>query len=224
MDLKNENFDFTKIIPIGAVFITLCSSIHYIFYYNFFNIRIINYLTITEYASLFLEHILAYLIIIFGGFIFSFLSNNWPKKSGKGSVIFGMSIVIIYTLVRLFFFSEKINERINEVTFIIFYIIFLVFYLRRLKNKNLNVLVYLAIISIVYSVSSGFVSAYKVIENESKLKYEFKFEENTISSSEKKYYLGRSENYLFFYNNTSKVSEVIKTNNLKSINILEKNN
>jgi hypothetical protein len=222
LKLKNKNLDSTQLIPIGALFVTLCSSVNYIIYYGFFNIRIINYLTITEYASLFMEHIIAYLIIILGGIITHFLYKNMFSAKDKGIVVFCISVAIIYTLVRLFFFSEKIHERIYEITFIIYYSIFLVLYLKQMKNKKLNILVYLAIVSIVFSISSGLVSAYKIIENDNKLNYIFKFKEYSIPSSETYIYLGKSEKYLFFYNNKEKISEIISIKDIVKITVKEK--
>ena len=140
----------------------------------------------------------------------------------KGIVVFCISVAIIYTLVRLFFFSEKIHERIYEITFIIYYSIFLVLYLKQMKNKKLNILVYLAIVSIVFSISSGLVSAYKIIENDNKLNYIFKFKEYSIPSSETYIYLGKSEKYLFFYNNKEKISEIISIKDIVKITVKEK--
>jgi len=224
LELKIKNLDFAKLIPIGALIVTFCSSINYVIYYRFFNIKIVDYLTITEYASLFIEHILAYLFIIIGGLVYYFLCEKLFTTKERNLVVSAFIISIIYTLIRLFFYSEKNHERINEITYIVYYSILFFCYLKKTWNNELKLIVFLVTTSIVFSISNGFISAYKMLENDNKLTYYFKFKEYSIRSSETYIYLGKSEKYLFFYNNRKNTSEIINAKDIEKTAIKEGDN
>ncbi len=201
--------------------LTFCSSLHYIIYYSFFNITIINYLTITEYAPLFLEHILSYGLIILGGAAYQIISD-WGGKNDKWGVVFGISLGTIHSLIKIFFFSEYTYKIVFEITFIIYYLIFLIFYLRKIKKRKSNLLFYLTFTSIVFSISSGIERGYKVVEKKSSLTYEFELSNLKLMTSENCIYLGKSQNFLFFYDIERKASEIHRTDDLRNITIIEK--
>ncbi|MDO7171182.1 hypothetical protein [Mariniflexile sp. AS56] len=222
MEKKEEITNAIKLIPSGAVFVTLCSSINLIIYYGMFNIRIIDYLTIKEYASLFMEHILVYLIIILGGYICHLIFNKWLSFLNKWSVIFGILCGIIANLV-IFFISNNIYEKINDISYVFYLIIFLTFYLKQLKTKDLNPLIYLMIIALLFSIFSGFSKGYRVKEKGNDLEYNFKFKDNAIRTSKKKLYLGKTEKHIFLYEINSKTARIVDNQNLLETLIIRKN-
>lgn len=216
--------NITKLIPLGGVFIILCSSIKLIIYYGMFNIKIIHYLTIKEYASLFMEDIIVYLFIISWGFIYHLFSNKWFLKSGgKWPMIFGITCGIIVNLMFLLT-SDTVHERIKDFSYITYLGVFLIFYIRQLKNTKLSPTLYLMITAIVFAISSGFSSGYAIFERENMVDYQLKFTDYSIQTSENYRYLGRTEMYSFFYHLEKKESRIVNNQNLLEINIIKKKN
>ncbi|TYA69851.1 hypothetical protein [Seonamhaeicola marinus] len=218
---KPENI--AKLIPVGGIFIILCSSIKLIIYYSMFNIKIIEYLTIQEYASLFMEDIIFYLLIIgFGVLYHRFTVKSFIKKSGKWPIIIGIAIGITINLI-FFLTSETIYNRISNLTVVIYILVLLIFYLRQLKNKELNPTNYLVSVAIIFSISNGFSLGYSVLERDSIVDYKFHFTDYSINTSEKYRYLGKTEKYFFFYDLSNKQARIVNNENLLDINVLEKN-
>ncbi|MGK0236019.1 MAG: hypothetical protein ACI9EK_002562 [Psychroserpens sp.] len=79
---KDRIETLSKIIPLGGVFIILCSSIKLIIFYGQFNVKITDYLSIGEYATLFVDDTIYYLII-FGVAILLSVFNKSIKESSK---------------------------------------------------------------------------------------------------------------------------------------------
>ena len=171
-----------------------------------------------------MEHIIVYLLIIGGGYFYYFLSIKWLlKSSGKWPIIIGIIVGIIVNLI-LIFTRENIYEKISDVTFIVYLITFLKYYFEQLKNNKLSPITYLMITAIVFSISSGFSSSYKILEKESKLNYELKFKDYSIQTSSDLRYLGKTEVYSFFYYKEKKQSRIVSNQDLMEINIFDENN
>lgn len=217
---KSENI--VKLIPIGSVFIILCSSIKLIIYYSMFNVKIIEYLTIKEYASLFMEDIIFYLLIVgFGVLYHRFAVKSFMKKSGKWPIIIGIAIGIIIN--SIFFFTSKTTyDRISNFTVVVYILVLLIFYLQQLKNKQLNPTNYLIVVAIIFSISNGFSLGYSILERDSIIDYKFHFTDYSISTSEKYRYLGKTEKYFFFYDLSNNQARIVNNENLLDINILKK--
>jgi hypothetical protein len=68
-----------KLLPIGSLFIILCSSIKLVIYYQFFNISIVEYLGIQEYITSFIDDLLYYLMI-FGSGVLLYIIKFEPES------------------------------------------------------------------------------------------------------------------------------------------------
>lgn len=112
--LNIENIEnLIKLLPLGSIFIFLCSSIRLVVYYKFFNISIVEYIGIQEFLTLFIDDLLFYLSIFGIGILLSLFENifnisedfvlknttpEWYKNERIFSLILINNYFIVYNI------------------------------------------------------------------------------------------------------------------------------
>ncbi|MGG8496597.1 hypothetical protein ACQY1Q_09285 [Tenacibaculum sp. TC6] len=224
----------SKMVPIGGIFIILCSSIKLILFYSQFNISITDFLTIGEYATLFIDDILYYLAI-FGLGIFL---NELDPKSDKGTNdnldygifkkerigIILMSIVTVTGVIIWLYFTDSLYKKLDIIKVGIyllstFFYSYLLFIKTRLKFSYRALIIFAILF---YTGMDGVIDAQKIKENKNKLNYIITLENETIITNEDLHYLGKSDKFIYLYFLTKKESMIFQTTNLMKIQIIEK--
>jgi|TARA_B110000902_G_C14046822_1_gene490071 hypothetical protein len=225
----------SKILPIGGVFILLCSSIKLVIYYKTFNISITDFLSIGEYATLFIDDILQYLAIFGLGIFLIMLSpnqqrkadfetdnNSYPIYKKQKRWIITLSLIVLIPIISVFFYIDSIESKLDTTKFGI-YILLTFFYCYALFTKiKFSYFSYIISVLLIYTVMDGFIDAQKIIENNNKLNYNITFENKVIETNNDLHYLGKSEKYLFLYSLKNKKSTIIPIEKLTKITIEEK--
>lgn len=227
----------SKIIPIGGIYIILCSSIKLILFYKQFNISITDYLSIGEYATLFIDDIVYYLAVFGIGILLYEIdpylnkepyqeseNHDFKKyKKEKKWIILTSGIVTIIIIILLFYadsFYLKL-EVIKSGLFLLLVLIrsYLLFVKTSFKISYRGVY----LIAILYfSTIDGFIDANKIIENEDNLNYVITFENIIINTNDDLHYLGKSENFIYLYNLKNNEAMVYPTSKLDKIQIVKK--
>jgi hypothetical protein len=227
----------SKMVPIGGVFIILCSSIKLILFYMQFNIAITDFLTIGEYATLFIDDILYYLAI----FGLGILLNELGPKSNQSNVdnldygIFkkeriGIITITILSIIGAFIwldfteaFSKKLDIAKVEIYLLFTFLHSYLLFKKTRLNFSYRGLIIFAIL--FYTAMDGVIDAQKIKENTNKLNYSITLDTEIITTNDDLHYLGKSDKFIYLYFLTKKESMILSTSNLTKIQIneIEKN-
>lgn len=230
MNLEN----LSKFLPLGSLFIILCSAIKLVIYYKIFDITIVDYLEAQEYLTLFIDDIILYLGVFAIGLTFYLLTifDSFGKaktsnplqeaKPGNKYLSYALNIIIsllcIFIVYTLFNDESKSRKAVLIGTSVFGILTFI--YFHYINNKQFSYLVYIAITIFVYSIMYGFQDGFEILEKEKLKNYEFQFDDEKIKTDSTLHYLGKSKNYLFLYNSKDSISEIFKLNNVNKIRVI----
>jgi len=229
-------------VIIGAIIIFVGFLKQYLFY-NHFGINIHQFLTLDEVLILFLAD-LAYMFYLFllaiGYILILFIiirigissSKNPPKEKEVES--------FCDEFADLFYYQKKgriliVSIVINAITFLLFYIfnntittlflalfsfqttIFFINWLTDSKENDITIL-----ISFFVGLSALLLCKNKIditnIESQSnRIVYTVELKDKTIRTSSDTFYLGKTKDYLYLFNNKDKESIILKVEELKGI-------
>lgn len=227
--------NLSKLLPIGAVFIILCSSIKLVIFYQIFNIAIADYLEIGEYATLFVDDILKYLAIFGLGIAIHVIDQNTRKQpssnshdvpflQGKKKIIWFFSIMAIIVIATVVFNSYTISfhEKLNTIKAGVIALISLIFIFALNTKYEFNYFYFIIFSLVVYTAMDGAIDGYKLLDNDDKLNYEITIEGGKIHTDDCLHYLGKSEKYIFLYDLDSEKSTIIPIEKVNEIKITAK--
>ncbi|MGH1388484.1 hypothetical protein [Kordia sp.] len=224
-----------KLLPIGTLFLILCSSIRTIYYYQGFNISIVDYMELSEFIISFLDDIYLYLLIIFSPLIWQllndFFSNNdiatEPAKLKSNRKLFFRNLTIVYFFALAAIVVSKIffiNYYVYGVAFFVIILIYIFFVIFK-GSKIDNLSKYLAVVPtlIFLSFIDANFSKLRILERE-KSNYNVKlaFDGSTIKTTNDLQFIGQCKNYVFFYNINNKISTAYKKDNISMLEISRK--
>ncbi len=228
-----------KIIPIGSLLLILASSIKLTTFYDYFNINITEYLSLQEYAALFIDDILI-LIYPFIFMVFGYLlsmSMNKRKKDKKEAIskrvikiVRIIMIGLLFTTIissAIFYYCEvktpfellrSLKLQLNSIL-----VLFLISILNSDKLIQ-NLYIFFAIFFCIPITLDGRIDAYRVLENKDELNFEFSFEnEEPIITNDYMHKVGITENYIFLYNISTNEPTIIPKDKLKKVRVIKKN-
>lgn len=222
---------FSKFLPLGSIFLILCSSIRLVTYYNFFNISIVYFLGIEEYVSLFVADILYYILTFGAGLIiYYFLGeqkrDNFDFSIYKGKKLYVKKIAILLLILTIFLcFLSSSNSILTLFIGIGIFLQLGLLHVYSLWSKIhfFKYLHFLTIAMLNYVIMFALKDGYTIIENKDKLNYCIEFKEKIIETNDNLHFLGKSEKYIFLYNLINKEAIVLLNEDLIKINIIEKN-
>jgi hypothetical protein len=226
----------SKLLPIGGAFILLCSSIKLVVYYNAFNISITDFLSIGEYATLFIDDFLYYLAIFGLGIFLNLISPNSQKeadtktdntdyskyKKEKRWILILALVILIPMIIVFFYINNSIESKLDTTKIGILVLMTFIFLYAMFTKIKFNYFYYIISVFLIYAIMDGFIDAQKIIDNNNKLDYNITFENEVIETNDDLHYLGKSEKYLFFNSLINKKSTVISIEKMTSITIEEK--
>ena len=236
MNLDN----LSKILPLGSLFIIVCSSINLVIFYKIFDIPIVEYLEAQEYLTLFIDDILLYLLIFGFGLGFHFISlyenklsadkkiqqkntkKEPQKKPGNKILRYSLDVLILVLVIFIahtLFKDIPNSEKASHIGTAFFGILSLSFIHAVNDSKSFPYLLYIALAILSYSIMYAFEDAYEILEKTDLKKYELQINDNTIKTDSTLHYLGKSKNFIFLYNSAENSSEIWKTDDLRKIRI-----
>lgn len=219
------------LLPFGSIFILFCSSIKLVIYYKVFNVPIVDYIGIQEFLTSFIDDLLFYLII-FGAGIFLYIfdiyknDNNSSLKSdspeeykNERRIALALSIIILILIIGTVQFSDSISHSIEIICVGLF--VFLGMFRIFLSSTKITIPypVFIIVGIIIYTIMYGYTDAYKIIENKDRLSYIVVLKDKTYLTDKNLKYIGKTENFLFFYNLKSKRTTILKNDDLIKISI-----
>jgi len=211
---------FNNTVLIGTFFV-LCGILKVFIYFKLFGIFIFEFFDLKEVVTLFANNLLAYFaILIFTSSLFVFNSELTGIYKFLIPAAFTIFSIIYYFLRKNIFVYETILQNL------MFWILF--FVLKELLTKANSYIDNYELISIyvlaiflmslsIFSIINAFNEFYKVKYKKYYSKTELEFENSSFTSNDYKYYIGKTDKYIFIYDNAIKSCEVIPTSRLKKI-------
>lgn len=220
------------LLPIGSIFILFCSSIKLIIYYKIFNISIVDYIGIQEFITSFIDDLLLYsclfgiTIILYFYDIVQNANQNYVLKSdtpesykNERKISFALFVIILLLIIVFAYYSDS-TSRLIEIICVGLFMSLTAFRIFLSSTKaTLPFPLFIMITIVIYTIMYGSTDAYKIIENKDKLNYTIVFKEKTYFTDKSLKYIGKTENFLFLYNLTSKTATILKNDDLLKINI-----
>lgn len=200
-----------EFIPIGTFLLIICSSIKLITFYDAFGIDIINYIKLSEVTFSFLDDIYKYLTLLGFYIIWWTIDDLFIARKEESKVEDSISqrnyvrdIVIQIMIVNLICLLLSIFIRKDSITFQIGQIL-LVFILALSQRKvyqfsNLIKYYVLFFVVLAYTYFQAKIDISNLKDDNKFAKVSIIFDGEEIKSSKENYFIGRTENYTFFYN------------------------
>lgn len=225
-------------LPLGAVILIGLGVLRTSVYYNYFGVDIMSYLTTSEVLTLFLNDFQPLIVLFLVAFIHLNISERLIEVIEKniGEEIFVKFIrekkwiyFTIFLILSVILFCIIYFDFIQLKTWLIYLFVFsllqltIFFFIRKngddlVKNRSyLNVFLGLCVVSIIPLMS---LKDIRSIEKDNGMKaYLTLNDNNTIVSSENNRFLGRAGENYFFYKPDSKITTIIKSSEVKRIEI-----
>ncbi|OHT43365.1 hypothetical protein B0A71_09935 [Flavobacterium tructae] len=232
--LSMKQLDFIiKILPLVSLFIFLCSAIKLFVFYSFFDIQIANYLEVQEYIPLFISNAVGYLIIFSACYTLYFFQRK--KINSRIEILESVKHIFSFerkTYISIFFISILllafyvfIEIKSNFYLYSMLIVLLYSFYSYSTYSKSLFSLFPIILVTglISFTILDGAREALKIINDGNLLEYTFHFKNKKIQTDHNLKYLGRSKNYIFFYQRTNKKSTVLSIDDLIETDITTTN-
>ncbi|MCE3227926.1 MAG: hypothetical protein K0S32_2477 [Bacteroidetes bacterium] len=236
-----------KAIPLIVGFFIICGSLYLETYYSCFQINIFNYLDTSEIltAFLYLTQELIFVFAIAAGYTLVIKAINWLDKKFKKSkpevqkpsgfvsnidtISFGMILVAL--LICLFYIYKSFTIQIDSKYIIknrdwmryvlwFFTIIGTLILTRQVekdRKKGVRSIIYFSLLFFVsFSVSSA-VSKIESTVNNVDLSAMVIRDKDTLRTTNNYVYVGRTNNYVFFFETDKKIADVIPQGVIKQI-------
>ena len=246
---RKEAFDLqlfvvflAKLIPIATLIAVIASSVKLAIFYDVFGIKIVDFIGVTEYLPLFIDELHGLLKTVGGIFIGVLIVKIFKvkphpeqvyeaRRESKSFRIFSIVITVLYVIgvaLYLYLKFDTISERLEPLGGVYIGLIMFLFIIKTSYdlNKGSSTIFFSIILSIpiVPLLISGYTEAYTILDNRNEYEYKVIFENESIISSSEIHFLGRSEDYIFFYNSNEKKALIKTSEKLEEINIIQKSN
>lgn len=239
-DLQSFVVFIAKLIPIITLIAVIASSVKLAIFYDIFGIKIVDFIGVTEYLPLFIDELHGLLKIIgslFLGVLIFKVFKMKPhseqvyenRRESKSFRVFSIVITVMYVIgiaLYLFLKFDTISERLEPLGGVYIGLLVLLFFISTSYDLNKgSSTIFLSIIlsiPIVPLLISGYTEAYTILDNRNEYEYTVIFENESIIGNSETHFLGRSEDYIFFYNSNEKKAIVKTSEKLKEMHIIQK--
>lgn len=221
MTLENIITIIFENIPLLGIFFLVAGLIKVFTYYKLFGVYIFEFIDIKEVLTLIINNILAYFAILVA-FSILFISNTY--LNGILSYLTPLS----FTVFSLLYFYLRKRVFLYEIALhnLIFWIFFIS--VSKIHSEAINpptntsqfktqVLVIFLLTLTLYSLINAFSEYYKVKYKHYYSKTKLQIEDIEIISTLDKYYIGKTEKFIFIHNNLEKSNEIIPVSLVKKI-------
>ena len=232
-----------KLFPLFTAYVILLGIWRLTIYYNNFNINVIDFLNFSEILTSFLDKAILVistiiLVLTLFGLIFLLFEDSIYKvnvtKGYKPILIILISLILLFADL-IYHTLEPSQDKVSLwrviakiiVNFLVF-AIFSFFYIKGLiKKKQKNQQLYFHIFVLLFTVI-GFFSFNSLAKYNSYLNYDIKrnkkymnvsfiLDDRLIQGDSTHYYIGKTNNYLFFYDEEKDKTTVYPMNRIKEI-------
>ncbi len=226
-----------KVLPLGSLFIITCSSIKLVLYYDIFNISITDYIGIDEILVSFIDDILYYTMVFGIGVGLNFYmdsrrkkvvdnANYTPKPKSTFTKISNQIVEILVTLFVCFlinilcFHTKNCYEKVSLI-FAIVLTIFIYFQIKLSGTKHEpNYYLTIAVWAVILIFFDGLKSGYRIKDDKSSYSVNLLFNDSLKVSTDSTYrFIGKTREFIFFYNSDLKKTDIYSNSNLNKIQI-----
>lgn len=241
--VKEEIEKYIRWIPAGGLLLILLSSLKHILFYDQFDINITEFIGISEYISIFMDDAIKYLLPLVLLYLFLLFLKEYSIKSikkrfdkmseeKKEKAItnnemdlktrkYGYTLLIlsfIFLVAYKFYLKGFTNTTFLENRWLITLIItFIYFYLfnHSVKRDILIVIILSAIGSLLFG---AFVESNNIRIGKEEFSYSANFTDHkSIKTDNKLKFIGKTNDFIYFFNLEKEESHVISTRNLDCI-------
>lgn len=218
--------NITKFLPLGSLFVILCSSVKLVIYYKIFNISIVEFLGIEEYITLFIDDLLYY-VMIFGVGVLLYIfntdfSNNiitirqdFSEFKTKRVVVQILMVAFVIIIPIYIYHLDKNSFKIQGIGLGIFIFFNLLHVYSSVSKIRFPYPVLIICSLFLYTIIGAFVDAQKIFDDENKIMYNIEINNLKIQTNDDLHYLGKSEKYIFFYSIKKSETKIFSFENLK---------
>lgn len=202
-----------------------------VLFYHVFNIPIADYLEIGEYATLFVDDLLAYLAIFGLGLLVNLISISKYGTSTKTSMkidfqvikarawIIGFAILIVIAMIITILYAEIIHEKLEVIKVGAFILMCSLYIFSLNTNLEFSFISLIALTIIIHAAMDGLIDGHKIIDDKTEIKYKLVFDNQKIEPNDNLKYIGKSEKYVFLYDTENKNITIIPIEKLIKIQI-----
>jgi hypothetical protein len=244
MDRDELSFDLS--IKIIGPFLIFLGVLRQFIFYKFFGINILPFLTLSEIVISFFDNIFLLTIITIVFILTAFLFRHPIRKAKRlhklesninieirrnYTIYYILSLVLILTLLPLFFAQKKpLLLIILNVALFLLIILSLYFFSKKSIsidnegfriNENVSKLSPLIMAIILTWIVFAFTSVeISQVKNNKNVQVVMMLKDSTtLSSNSKLYYLGKTDNYFFLFNDQDRSTEIIPKDEVKILHM-----
>lgn len=226
---RDYTLEFSKFFPYGVPLLIMFGVARLYFYYNYFNINIISFLDFAEIITSFLDVLLilfGFISIFFGGVIYFVVERKkLVSKSSFIKLIFFLTILVSI----LTFFSRYLHV-MSYVSLVMLYITIMLWIVTwaigrhdevdKIEQEALKLIVKSVAVAlgVIVMGMEAYSDAQIVKKQKRYLGVTLTFNDSTkLVSDSNTYYIGKTNNYIFIYNQKQNVTTVRKVAETRSI-------
>lgn len=236
MDIeKLSKYDiFLKAIPLLTGYLILLGLLQGMFFYSFFDVRIIDYISLSETILLSINHPL---FIIIGSSLLFFFSIQTEEKLSTSKVVGSDKFKaprLIYIFGGISFLTAVITAiqlnrilawvTIGSMTIMIIITIYIINYIRKIKTtENLNSYITKAVAILLFFITlvNIFMSSHEAVSikyGPSKTRAIITLKDKElVVTSDSLVFVGKVEKFTFLYNKTLEGAEIISNDEIVSV-------
>ena len=200
-----------------GVFFLIGALIKIYTYYKLFGIYIYEFITLNEILILFVNNLISYFVLLGLVVICISLSAIWHTYL----VLFLASVGLIgFGLLRRNILLFETFLQIVMIWSLFFSITNLLAKLKIVSNadkQSYHILAFLLVTIVIYSVVNGLTEYFKVRYKHYYSRSEISLDHIEFKSNLEKYYIGKTDKFVFIYDSLSKSTEVIPASSIKKM-------
>jgi hypothetical protein len=123
----------------------------------------------------------------------------------------------------LFFYIEKNHEKATFIFGSLFLLLSMVYSFSTYTSKPILYPVFIFSGILLYTITSAFSGAYKLIENDNTINYLLIFKGRKIETNENIKFIGNTEKYYFLYNIKNEKTSILNGAEIEEIGIIKNN-
>ncbi len=227
MSLEN----LKNLIPFLYLLLIISSAVKIITYYDGFGIAIVDYMELSEFIFSFLDDLYGYIVMLLGILIWGLIDDIiYPEngvsltkeklRKGKRKLYrdFAATLLLIYgaTTVTNIWFINWIVYVIAAISTLVAYVFF---YYRSQSIGKLTKYYFLIPTLLVYGYLDAKFDLSVIKEKKNSFNVVLILKDETVKTDSANRYLGKTNNYIFFYNIESKTATAYPNRDIMSIKI-----
>lgn len=223
---------YSKLIPIISLLILFSSITRNYIYYQNFGININEYIGLSEFPLLFINDLTFYLFSI-GFFIIylpiiyvrTFYRNKYgaehftfePTKKASKSII--VIIITSCTIIMFQKYSLEVKLLMLQTSLVIIFAGILLIIDKNLEFSKIYISIVSSIFLITFSIFKAYIDISKIENNKEDNSVYFENNSKKIFSNKIIMYLGKTNEYIFVYNKSTKYTQVFKSSEVSNFRI-----